>query len=215
MGAFVARYRSIAEPLFGRRFTGKDGLPESEQSDLGYEVPEALRDFFAVVGRFGPIMSAHNRFSIPRDFTDMDEKLVFCEENQVVVLWGYDEDQGWQSDPPVYQGVNNDEVEWYLESARCSDFLAGMIYWQALNGGLPQIASCSVGEGIGERARAWPLVWEDESSQIFSRGSAVFSITRSENDVAIQAAGLRVADLNQVWSSLGFRRGGPEKGKGT
>jgi hypothetical protein len=92
-------------------------------------LPEALRDFYAVVGRFEPVLSPHNRLYPPGRLARMDGKLVLCEENQVVVFWGYDEDQGWRTDPPVYQGVNNEPVEWYVEAERVSYFLAGMIYW--------------------------------------------------------------------------------------
>jgi hypothetical protein len=124
------------------------------------------------------------------------------------VLWGYDEDLGWRADPPVYQGVNNDEVEWYVESSRCSDFLTGMIYWQALNGGLPEVEFRSrVGETVRQAAAAWPLVWQDADSQVFSRGSAVFAVTRTESGVEVQAAGLSKVDMDVVWSSLGLGTG--------
>ena len=59
---------------------------------------------YAVLGQFEPVLAAHNRFYPPSGFSRTDDRLVFCEENQVVVYWAYDEDQGWQTDPPIYQG---------------------------------------------------------------------------------------------------------------
>src|SRR5215213_2524544 len=110
-GPFIDRFRGIVEPLFGRRFAEGDGIPEAELDAVpgrcGYELPEALRDFYAVLGHFDPVLGPHHRFYPPGGLTRMDGKLVFCEENQVVVYWGYDEDLGWRTDPPVYQGVNN------------------------------------------------------------------------------------------------------------
>ena len=136
----MERFRSIVEPLFGRGFTHADGMTEAEldaiPSRCGYELPEVIQDFYAVVGRFEPVMESHNRFYSPARLSLMDGKRVFCEENQLVVYWGYDEEQGWRTDPPIFQGVNNEQVEWYAEADRCSDFLVGMIYWQALFGGL-------------------------------------------------------------------------------
>lgn len=204
-GPFVDRYRAIVKPLFGGMFTDADGLVLSDQGRSGYELPEALRDFYAVVGGFDPVMSAHNHFYLPGGFDRVDGKLIFCDENQVVVRWGYDEDQGWRADPPVYQGVNNDEIEWYLEADRCSDFLTGMIYWQALGGGLPEAGfRFGVDEAVRQAAAAWPLVWRDEDSQVYSRGPVVFAITQTKGGIDVEAAGLSEAELEAVWSSLGL-----------
>lgn len=207
-GPFVERFRAIVEPLFGRLFITSDGIPEAELDSIparcGYELPEALKDFYAVVGRFEPVLGAHNRFYPPGGLSRMDGKLVFCEENQVVVLWGYDEDQGRQTDPPVYQGVNNDQVEWYVEADRSSYFLAGMIYWQALYGGLPEFRTRDASEAVRQSAAGWPLVWQDESTQLFSRGSIVFSLTGRDGGLKVQAAGQSKAELAELWRSLGL-----------
>jgi hypothetical protein len=210
-GLFADRFRAIVEALYGRCFTQADGIPESELDTIlsraSYELPEALRDFYAVVGRFDPVMEAHNRFYPPGALTRMDGKRVFCEENQLVVFIAYDEEQGWRSDPPVYQGVNGEEVEWYLENERCSDFLAGMIYWQALFGGLPHSRIGRAPESVREAAAAWPLVVQDGDTQIFSRGALVFSLTRQDSSVEIQASGLVDAELEGLWQALGLGTG--------
>jgi hypothetical protein len=207
-GPFVELFRGIVEPLFGRPFTAADGIPEADLDAVpgrcGYELPEVLQDFYAVVGRFEPVLSPHNRFYPPGGLSRMDGKLVFCEENQAVVYWGYDEDQGWRTDPPVYQGVNNDEVEWYVEADRMSLFLAGMIYWQALYGGLPESSSGKAPGSIREAAAGWPLVWQDEDTQLFSRGSVVFSLTGREGNVEVSAAGPSEAELAELWRALGL-----------
>jgi hypothetical protein len=206
-GPFVERFRAIVEPLFGRPFTAADGIPETELDAIagrcGYELPETLHDFYAVVGRFEPVLSPHNRFYPPGDLTRMDGRLVFCEENQVVVYWGYDEDQGWRTDPPVYQGVNNDEIEWYVEADRASYFLAGMIFWQALYGGLPHLRFGDAPESVRQAAAAWPLVWQDESTRVYSRGPVVFSLTGQDGSVEVQRPGC----TSPSWRSCGGRSG--------
>jgi hypothetical protein len=210
-GPFVNRFRSIVEALFARRFTGEDGISEAElqanQSRAGYELPEALQDFYMVAGRFEPVMGSHNRFYPPDRFSGRDGKRVFCEENQVVVYWGYEEDQGWRTDPPVYQGVNNEEVEWYAEAERCSDFLAGMIYWQALFGGLPEFRHGYAPDTVRETASKWPLVVQDGDSQLFSRGALVFTLTCRDSGFEVQAAGLSEVELEELWQALGLVTG--------
>jgi hypothetical protein len=206
---FADRFRSIVEPLFRRQFTAVDGIPYAEldaiQQRTGYELPEAIRDFYAVLGRFEPALRSHNRFYNPGDFTRQDGKLVFFEENQVVVYWGYDEDRAFQPDPPVYQGVNDEPVEWYLESDHCSDFLAGMIYWQALNGALPFTGMASAKESVRQAAQSWPLVWQDADSQLFSQGSSAFAVTRGNDGVELQAAGWSEEDLEDIAQLLSVR----------
>jgi hypothetical protein len=210
-GPFLARFRSVVEPLFGRPFTVEDGYSEAEieaaQSRTGYELPEALQDFYAVAGRFEPVLESHNRFYSPGNFSRKDDKLVFCEENQVVVYWGYNQDEGWRTDPPVYQGVNNDEIEWYVEASRISELLVGMIYWQALWGGLPNYRSAESGESVRELAAGWPSVWKDDDSQLFSRGSLVFSLTRHKSGVEVQASALVEKDIEDLWLALGLHGG--------
>jgi hypothetical protein len=207
-GPFVERFQGIVEPLFGRPFTAADGIPEADLDAVpgrcGYELPESLQDFYAVVGRFEPVLSPHNRFYPPGGLSRMDGKLVFCEENQVVVYWGYDEDQGWRTDPAVYQGVNNDEVEWYVEADPLSYFLAGMIYWQALYSGLPEFRSGDAPESVRQAAASWPLVWQDEATQLFSRGPVVFSLIGREGRVEVMASGPSEAELAELWRALGL-----------
>jgi hypothetical protein len=207
-GPFVERFRGIVEPLYGRPFAPADGIPAADLDAIpgrcGYELPEALQDFYAVVGRFDPVLSSHNRFYPPGGLTRADGKLVFCEENQAVVYWGYDADHGWRTDPPVYQGVNADEVEWYVEADRLSDFLAGMIYWQALYGGLPESRFAAATGTVRHAAGGWPLVWRDESTQLFSRGAVVFSLTGREGTVEVMAAGPSEAELVGLLRALGL-----------
>lgn len=167
-------------------------------------MPEALQDFYAIVGRFDAVMESHNRFYPPDNFTRIDDKLIFCEENQVVVYWGYNREHGWRTDPAVYQGINGDEIDWRLEASQLSDFLVGMTYWQALWGGLPHFRLGAATESVRELAAPWPMVYMDEDSQLFSRGALVFAITLRDEGVEVQASGLAESDLEDLWRALGM-----------
>ena len=57
------------------------------------------------------------------------------EENQAVVLWGTVAGLEPDDDPPVFQGVNGEPIEWYVEHERCSVFLLVMLLWQGTFGG--------------------------------------------------------------------------------
>jgi hypothetical protein len=199
---FGARCRAIVEPLFGHTLTPADGLRVPE----GLVVPDVLREFYRTVGGFPPVMTAHNRFYAPTGLDRVADKVVFCEENQVVVRWGFDHALRSAADPPVYQRA--DGRPWHMEADRCSDFLAGMIYRQALNGGLPLVEfEYGVGEEVRRAAEGWPLVWYDADSRVFSRGPAVFSLTRTSRGTEVQAAGPSETVLDEVWSSLGLTTG--------
>ena len=204
---FRGRFRAIAEPLFGRPLKAEDGYSKAELDSVsarcGYRLPEALLDFYLVVGRFEQVIEAHNRFYAPDGLIRMDGRLVFCEENQAVVYWGYEEEDGGQTDPPVLQGVDDEPIEWHPEADCCSDFLAGMIYWQALFGGLPNFQTETMPLLVRAAARgAWPLVWEDEDTQVFSRGSVVFALTDADDQVDVQASALHETELDELLGVL-------------
>lgn len=208
-GPFVGHFRTVVESLFGDRFTDGDGIPEAELDArlgrVGYEVPEALQDFYAVVGCFDPVLQAYNRFYPLDRFELRGGWLVFCEENQVVAYWGYDQDQGWRTDPPVYQGINGDAIEWYVEPGTCSEFLMSMIYWQALNGALPHVRFGDASEAVCASAQAWPLVYRDDDSEWYSCGGLVFSLTRQDGEIEVQAASGSESELDELWQALGLK----------
>ena len=69
-----------------------DGVAEAEiaaaEARLGLKLPTVLREFYALVGRRKDINAVHNRLiSLEESEVDQD-RLVFYEENQAVVLWG-------------------------------------------------------------------------------------------------------------------------------
>ena len=79
-----------------------------------------------------------------------------------------------------------------------------MIYWQALWGGLPHFRSGNASASHNELTAGWPLVLQDEESQLFSRGSSVLCLIRNEAGIEIQAAALAEEELARLWRSLGM-----------
>jgi hypothetical protein len=182
---FTERYRAVIEPLFGPLAPDHGFAPEiikAGERRRRISLPPALRQFYAHAGRLEPVMAAHNRFCAPADIRVTRDMVVFLHENQWVVSWGLKRAEIKESeDPPVYQGRPQGKRlgGWVKEEDHCSDFLAGMVYWQALNGGLPirgERGPLLPAQVDPVRGRL-PLVWQDRDTQVFSQRSWVVGLT--------------------------------------
>jgi len=201
-------YLRIVRSLFNsplskeQRYT-KVELDEIE-SKSNYRLPKALREFYLGIGTFDTILRACNRFYGPDDIVRMDDKLVFCEENQAVVYWGIDFAYQSEADPPVYQGINCEPMEWHIEAKSCSEFLTGMVYWQAVNGGLPMVRYSTTSPAIRRKLRTHSLVWKDADSQLLTDQKSVVCLTRRDKrKVEVQAASMSDMELDILAERIG------------
>src|SRR5262245_45041251 len=125
MANFKELYRSAFENL-GRPLISKDAIPArwilKAESDLGVNVPKALCDYYLVAGRESQFNRFQNRLLRPDEWFVDKGRLVFFEENQVVVVWGISATPRQTEDPPVEQGVNGETIEWYPEHENSSVF---------------------------------------------------------------------------------------------
>ena len=92
-------------------------------------IPNALRGWYLAAGN-SRLNSVHNRI-LPADrLRLLDGRVVFAEENQDVVVWGYDDEDG-SDDAMVWQGQPgssaDDPTVWYSEERRLSWFLVEML----------------------------------------------------------------------------------------
>lgn len=94
-------------------------------------LPQSLRELYRVAGNH-PLNRVHHRLLSPDELERDDERVVFAEENQQVVVWGFDADEE-AADPLVWQGQPNvDEATglvWYPEDQTLSEFLLSMWTW--------------------------------------------------------------------------------------
>lgn len=101
------------------------------------EPPIALLEYLRVAGNLPQINTAHNRLLTMGEQYELGGFLVFYEEAQAVVVWGFDYTSGNAAgDPVVFQSPPG-EGRWTREYRSMSDFFVSMFYWQAVNGGLP------------------------------------------------------------------------------
>ena len=128
---FKRYYSDRFREIFGSPLKPEDGLGDDAlRADLersGLSIPAALFDYYALAGRHW-INDYHDRLLPVAELEWIDDKLVFLEENQCVALWGIRRADLAKADPVVWQGVNNDPIEWYAEDDRLSRFL--MATWQ-------------------------------------------------------------------------------------
>ena len=135
--ARIKEIENVVERLFGPvRRPGGDSAKALKQAEsrLGLSLPRMLRDFGLRFGWEGPLASARETLLPPDRWRIRGGALVFCVENQGVVLWGIRRLDLARSDPPVKVAENREPLKWTRDHARLSDFFATLAYWQGIVG---------------------------------------------------------------------------------
>jgi len=166
-------YSSFDAPL-------KDGAAmtastiDAASTRLGITVPTALRDFYLVAGRERRFNQVHNRFIAPKEWSIDRQRLVFLEENQAVVFWGVSLRTSANDDPSVSQGINDEPIEWHLEHRRCSVFIAVMLHWQAVSGGMKHCKAAAPSATTRKKLdKNWAFVGEVNNMRAYHRDGQV------------------------------------------
>ena len=121
-----------------RRYLGRDWRPEdamgeaelaASESRLGTALPLSLRRFYLALGGCDELLSAHNVIRRPAELAIIDDHLVFADENQGVVSWGFRIEDVRLADPDVWQQVHDGSAPepWYSEEVPLRQFLADML----------------------------------------------------------------------------------------
>lgn len=147
-------YQTLFETL-GRPLTPTDEIPndilvETEQR-LGFFIPTALRVFYLMAGHAVDFTCAHDRFLAPKDWRLEDDKLIFMEENQEVVIYGIAWEANQNPDPPVFMTATDEPQVWHQVCQSCSEFIRVSIHWAAAFGGaLPALGTATVAPALKE-----------------------------------------------------------------
>ncbi|TWT39335.1 hypothetical protein [Blastopirellula retiformator] len=162
------------------------------EAELGLTLPAALSDYYALCSHSDLPNQAHNRLLGPGELELREESLLFYVENQGVTVWGVLPEHLELDDPPVHAAFNDDQLEWELEDDLLSHFLLRMAYWQAVNGGLPNLGlGTATSETHQQAQEAWPLLLRDEVYRLSFYGGAgqvVCLFDQEEGSGEIQAA---------------------------
>jgi hypothetical protein len=88
-----------------------------------------------LAGRLTELNQALNHMLDVSEYYKFGDLLVFYEESQHVVIWGFDYLCGEKSlDPTIYQ-TSPRQTAWKKAYVTMSDFFLSMFFWQAINGG--------------------------------------------------------------------------------
>lgn len=213
MDDFQEFYRSTYATL-GVRLSKKDRMGLSRlraaEKRLGVVLPQALKDYYLVAGRETRFNCAFERLLPPDEWFIDDGKLVFMEENQIVVLWGVPAATEDLNDPPVYIGGNNEKIDWGKEQNRCSVFLAVMLHYQAISGWIHFGAEARVSKALGKKLKSqWSFVGEVNGLSAYNRPGQFICHLKWEDGwrifvgaVSPQLLELIAEELNIVWDAL-------------
>jgi hypothetical protein len=198
---------ALVSALFGSERAGLCSDVELDEAEerLAVQLPSTLRNFYRDVGYLGPSGQAHESLLAPNQFQLRKGSLVFCVENQGVNLWGILVADLAFDDPPVVRAYNEETLEWERDHDRLSDFLITFTYWQAVNGGLPNVAiklnaSASAFGVVEER---WPEIKLGPNNwrvRFFRSNDGIISLVGEDQ---IQAAASTATGLRKIAELIG------------
>lgn len=176
-GSYQEVFQRFGYPLSERAHLSPDVLARAEER-LGARVPAALRDYYLVAGREKRFNTSCDRLLPPSDWAVDNRRLVFMQENQAVCCWGVSIRNPSSDDPPVSEGVEDDEsIAWYPLHRKCSAFLIAMLHHQAISGGLPhhfhEFIDPSNTSKIRFDKRLWTYCGQLKGEQLYSRPNQV------------------------------------------
>jgi hypothetical protein len=179
---------------------------------LRVKIPQALYDYYLVAGaerRFG---TSCNRLLPPRAWSVDRQRLIFMEEQQSVVWWGVSVRNPRAQDPQVFQGINDEPISWALEHRKCSVFLAVMLHYNAVSGGLRYCDQADAPDQSSYRfdEHGWTYYGASGSLQAYSRKNQVVCLMPPGNLPFMQkwsvlAGGKTKRDMYTIETDLGIR----------
>jgi hypothetical protein len=123
----------IAPRYLGRGFTAEDGLPaatvDEAQRRLGVRMPASLACYYQRAGRCTELNALHHRLHAPSELVVEGGYLLFMDENQSVVSWGFRTADCHEDDPTVWQRNNTPPHAWFSEEKPFTRFLASVFDW--------------------------------------------------------------------------------------
>ncbi|MGI4789407.1 MAG: hypothetical protein ACRYFS_11230 [Janthinobacterium lividum] len=204
---FWSDYRRLVARLMPPLGPG-DGVPEAEieaaETRLGVKMPTLLREFYALAGKREDINGVHNRLVSLENLKVDQNKLVFYEENQGVVLWGVDIQNLENIDPSVFMAEYQATLVWDADHNHLSAFLKAMLFWQAVNGGMPYSGiGTATSEAIALAGTDWELVDLSRDSTLWRnrvqmRDGQVLFISGNDPDPQVHGGGRTKADFLAV-----------------
>lgn len=193
----------LFERLYERHPLGvaEHELAEAE-ARLGVAIPPPLRELHLACGREPCVLASHNRFFSPRALERSDGRIIFCEENQGVCVWGC---LPGHEDPLAEVGnvLRDDTLEWHSEQARLSRFLVIQLYLQTAWGGFEHAGDLQDPDPVMSRIESeWEEVVRHQDLTIYWKPGAL--ITALDGQPFLTGAARTEEDFVRLLGDLGF-----------
>lgn len=131
----MIKFGEIAQDILGRKIESHEGIQESilndREIDLKIKIPPILREFYLTLGNNALFVDGFQHFAQTDELLVKDNKLVFLQENQTVVYWALDLEDG----KSIYQTSDQNfeiEVNWFKEDFDLMQFLEMLLYFQCV-----------------------------------------------------------------------------------
>jgi len=129
---FVEKFRALVPQYLEGAWEAADGIDTADLdaifTELGIQVPQALREFLHAVGNCEELMEAYYYFWDPEELEIEDGYLLFLEDEDENYTWGMRADQADIPDPIVWRR-NNATGAWVNEEGTFSEFVLDMLDW--------------------------------------------------------------------------------------
>jgi hypothetical protein len=215
MSSFKKHYRSIFEmlgcPLTKGTAMSSEELARAEKR-LGTSVPTALRDYCLVAGRERRLNTCYHRLLSPAEWWVDQRRLIFMQENQSVLWWGVSTRGHETNDPSVWQGINDEPITWLRESRHLSEFLASILCYQAVRGGLPYCGAADAPENSNYRLDdEWTYFGEVGGAKTYGRANQAICLEMiilpfvDKPRITLSAGAKTKRDLQAIANDLGVR----------
>ena len=193
----------------GVKLSPKHAVPARQlnvaEKRLRIKLPKALREYYLAAGRERRLNHAFNRLLAPSEWELHGDKLVFCEENQCVVVWAVRLAPGCD-DPPVFVAtvVDGEPARWFPEHGHSSQFLVFMLHLQgAYGGGLPFSATASVSKHLRRTLdRNWNFAGEVNKMRAYGRRGQSVCFVKWNREWRLFAGAITKAGLSAIASQL-------------
>lgn len=204
---YAARVAELYAPL-----TPDDGLPEyklvAAESALGFRLPRVLREFYLVAGARTDLTRGAMHPVAPENLCVADHALLISAWDLGFPYYGILEGEMGHEDPSVVVSDGDPRpFDWASDHERLSTWFVSMLYWVAVNGGLPYSGVAPVDETeIPAVHEHWPKVdllgsfWEHRI--VFHRAGQVVCIDGRPPDLTLHAAGRTAEDFAAITRRL-------------
>lgn len=128
-------FKQVAKDILGRTIEEHEGIDASviqkKADTINITLPTTLFDFYATLGNNALFVDGFQHFAQIEELVVNDNKLIFIQENQAVVYWAVDLEDGqtiYQTTDHNFEGI----VNWFKEDFTLNEFLEMLLYFQCV-----------------------------------------------------------------------------------